>query len=230
MIAGFNTAKDFVAVLTAPGIARPDVARCVIGRLQANRNGSDGSDGSNGPAPATVEIEPLPIDPSIPMIQLTEGRALLFGDDMIAFVTESWTDSVVVLSSCRGTPIVSTSFARPLNGLDLNAPVWLAGMPGPESMQFMDAMGLSSATVSSVALTFHLDERAVLRSHIQTTDSTNATTLSASMQAMLTLVGSAMPVELKNVPGRIVIEAVNDQVHIGLTLLYDELRFIVSSM
>lgn len=219
VLVGFNDAKDFVAILVAPGIARPDVARCLIVQRQAAL-----------PEQAVTDVRPLPDDPSLSMIEFSDGRAYLFGDDMLALTTVAWQDEVADLSSCRGAPVYDSLGAH-LPELDLDAPLWLIGAPSSSSVTSLGStLGLDLTGVSSVSASVHLDDGATLRARAQMRDAAEASSTAQALRGLMTLMGSASPPELAGLPSRIVFDSRDAQVRLEMTLRPEELRFIASQI
>jgi hypothetical protein len=219
VLVGFNTAEEFVAILVAPGIARPELARCLIMQSQAAL--------SEQPV---ADVRPLPDDPSLSVVELTDGRAYLFGDDMLALTTSAWQDAVADLSSCRGAP-VHGSLAPHLRGLDVDAPLWLIGAPPSSSVTSLGSViGLDLSGVSSVSASVHLDDGAVLRARAQVRDAAEADGVVQSLSGLMALVGSSIPPELAGLPSRIVFSSQDAQVRLEMTLRAEELRFISSQI
>jgi hypothetical protein len=222
VLVGFNDAEDFVAVLVAPGIARPDVARCLISQRQAALPEQ---------AEQTVtDVRQLPSDPSLSMIEFTDGRAYLFGDDMLALTTVAWEDDVADLSSCRGAPVVDSLGAH-LPELDLDATLWLIGAPSSSSVTSLGStLGLDLTGVSSISASVHLDDGATLRARAQMRDAADASSTAQSLSGLVSMIASAIPPELSGLPSRIVFDSQDAQVRLEMTLRPEELRFIASQI
>lgn len=218
VLVGFNAAEDFVAVLVAPGIARPEVSRCLIMRAQSASSESMAAD-----------IRPLPGDASVSMVELTDGRVYLFGDDMLALTTSAWQDAVADLSSCRGAPAAYGGLATPLRGLDLGAPLWLAGAPLASSLANVGpSLGIDLEALSSVSASVRLDDGAVLRTRLHMHDATSASSTTQILRTFVQAFVPSLPPELAGLSSRIVLDSNDADVSIEVTLRPEELRFIAS--
>lgn len=218
VLVGFNTAEDYVAILVAPGIARPEVSRCLITQIQLEM--------SEQPI---AEVRPLPGDASVAMVEFTDGRAYLFGDDMVVLTTSAWQDVVADLSSCRGAPVAYGPLSTPLRGLDLDAPMWLTGAPPTSVMAPLgDALGIDATAIMSLGASVHLDDGAALQTRVQMVDTTSADSTTQALRSMLQMMGAVLPPELSGVASRTVIDSLGADVRIDVTLRPDELRYIAS--
>jgi hypothetical protein len=218
LVVGFNAAEDFAAVLVAPGVARPEVSRCLIMQIQTAASEQ-----------AIAEVRPLPGDASVSIIEFTDGRAYLFGEDMLALSTSAWQDTIADLSSCRGAPAAYGPLATPLRGLDIEAPLWLVGgAPASTLAPVANTLGIDLTAVSSLSASVHLDEGATLRARVHMLDATSASATAQTLQSLMPLVGSALPPELAGVPSRVVLVSSDAEVRFDATLRPEELRFIAS--
>jgi hypothetical protein len=225
VLVGFNAAEDFVAVLVGPGIARPEVARCLITQSQAAL-----SEQPEQAKPSVADIRPLPGDASLSVIESTDGRAYLFGDDMLTLSSSAWQDAVADLSSCRGAPVYR-SLAAHLREIDLDAPLWLIGAPSSSSVTTLgSAIGVDLSGVSSVSASVHLDDGAALRARAQMRDAAEASSTAQMLSGLMTLVGSAIPPELSGLPSRIVFDSSDTHVRLEMTVRPEELRFMAGQI
>jgi hypothetical protein len=216
LLVGFDAAENFVAILLAPGVGRPEVMRCMI--LAAQLGSSEQS---------LMDIQPLPGDASVSVIDLPDGRAYIFGDDMVALTTSAWQDAVTDLSSCRGTPAAYGSHAAPLRGLDLAAPLWLTGVPQTSTLAPLgNTVGIDLEKVSSVSASVRLDDGAVLQARAQMRDAASASSTMQTLRSLVPLLGSSMPPELAGLANRIVVDSNDAEVQLEATLRLEELRFL----
>lgn len=221
LLVGVTAPKDFVAVLVAPGIARPEVSRCLVMQIQIAT--------SEQPI---AQVRPLPGDASVSVIEFTDARAYLFGEDMFVLATTAWQDTVAELASCRASPAAYGSLATPLRGLDLEAPLWLTGAPPPSTLAGLgDPLGIDFTGVSSVSASVRLDEGAALRTRVQMHDASSASSTAQTLSALLQLLSpSSLPPELAGLPSRITVDSNDAEVRLDATLRVEELRFIASQM
>jgi hypothetical protein len=217
LVVGFNAAEDFVAIFVAPGIARPETARCVIMQLQVAF--------SEDPV---ADIMPMPGDASVSVVEFSDGRAYLFGDDLFVLTTATWRDAIADLSSCNGSP---ASVATALRGLDLEAPLWLAGAP-PTSMlvPLGDMLGADLAGTSSIGASVHLDDGATLRTRVQMRDATTANDTAQMLRTLTQTFGAMLPPELVGLPSRVGIDSHDAELWLEATLRIEELRYIAGQM
>lgn len=218
VLIGFNAAEDFAAIVVAPGIARPEVARCVIMQIQI----------ASSETPA-ADVQPLPGDEGVSMIQFTDGRAYLFGADMLVLATTAWQDAILELSSCRGAPAAYASLARPLRGLDLDAPLWVAAAPSAQTLATLGAStGLDMTGISSFGASVRLDDGTALMTRVQMHDAATAGSLAQVLQSFVQMGTSFLPPELSAVPSRVVVETVGSELVFDASMRLEELRFLAS--
>jgi hypothetical protein len=216
VLAGFDSSEQFVAILLAPGIGRPELARCLVMEVQAGA----------GDQPI-AEVTPMPGDPSVAVIELTDGRGYLFNEDMFVLTTTAWQAGVDRLSSCAGTPAVHGSLAATVRGLDVDAPMWIVGILPVEILTAISqAISLDPARVRSVGVSVRLDEGASATARVQMTEPAAADSAASSLRSAVGMMAAMMPVELSGVPNRILVETDDAELRLQVSLRLDELRYL----
>jgi hypothetical protein len=222
VLVGFNEAEDFAAVVIAPGIGRPDLARCLGLQIQATISEQD---------QPLAEVIPMPGDPSVLVIEFTDGRAYLFGDDMLALSTTAWQPEVDQLTSCAGTPAVYGSLNGLVRGFDVEAPMWLVGIPQAQLLAPITAsLGIDAAGIRGLGVSVRLDEGAAMAARMHMTDPTTATDSADVLRTMVGMMSSAMPPELSGVASRIIVDAVDSELRLNVSLRLDELRHLATQI
>jgi hypothetical protein len=219
LLIGLGDNDEFVAVAMGPGIARHDVVLCTIMEVQELVS-----------QPEPARIESLASDPSLSIIELADGRVLLFSQDMLVLVTTGWRDAVTDLSSCRGTSAVRSSLADPLRGLDHDAPLWVAGRPSAQTLTTMasvgSSLGIDLSATSTLGASLRLDQGAAFSARLQMQDTMSASTAGTTLRSIVPLIASAVPPELNGAVSRILIEVHDDRVHLGFSLSPEELQYL----
>jgi hypothetical protein len=177
---GLDERGEFVAVIAGPRIGQPDTARCLIMAIQVAAD-----------EPPVAEVVPWVADPDVSVINFSDGRAYLFGADVLALVTTSWQDQVGELGRCRGVPAID-GFVIQLARVDLDAPVWAVGRLAPEHAAMLPLfLGEAGSRVSAVAASLHLDEGLRLDLDAWTDSPNSATKIATTLRALLDSFGDA---------------------------------------
>jgi hypothetical protein len=218
LVVGFSGTKEFAAIMIAAGIGRPELARCLVMELQA-WNGDQ----------QIAEVVPMPDDPSVSIIEGTDGRVYLFDENMLLITSAAWQAEIERLASCAGTPAVYGTLAASVRGLDLGAPMWLVGSPTAETLTPMTGLfGIDATQIQSVGVSVRLDEGLQLTARAQMTEPAAASVTANALRSAIQMLDSVMPPELADVADRMNVESAGAELRLDASVRLDELRFLAT--
>jgi hypothetical protein len=217
LLVGFNDTKEFAAIMVAAGIGRPELARCLVMELQA----------WNGDR-QTAEVVPMPGDPSVSIIEGTDGRVYLFDESMVLITSAAWQAEIDRLASCAGTPAVYGSLAASVRGLDLDAPMWFVGVPAAESLMPLTGLEIDVTQIRSVGVSVRLDQGLQLTARAQMTEPAAAGEAANGLRSTIQMLDSVMPPELADVADRMLVESAGAELRLDASVRLDELRFLAT--
>lgn len=207
--------EAFVAVVAGQGIGRPDRAQCVITAIQ--RSAGDEQ---------AAQVETSPDDPNTLIIQFTDGRAFLLGENLLAVATTAWEDDVARLARCQDVGAVQRSLLDPMRAVDLGAPVWFAARPWPEIVDLLASSVSELGQMSSASANMYLDSGMEISAHVELGDPQTAASLASTLQGFIQMFAVGAPQGLTDVAGRMRADAAGSGVDMRVMLTVDELRML----
>lgn len=215
LIVGFDERGEFVVVLGGTGLGRPDTARCVIMAIQAQAGDEQ-----------IAEVIPL-ADSDVSIINFTDGRAYLFGADVLAIATTKWQDEVGRLGNCQGVPATDALVVM-LARLDLDAPLWVAGRLTPELAQMLELFVSDAGWVSAVAASVHVDDGMRLDLDAWTESPSAAASVAKGVRGLMDAMARELPA-LADVVARVAIGTSGPTVQVRANVSAAELREALSA-
>jgi hypothetical protein len=172
--------EDFVAILAGQGIGQPERAQCLIAAIQ-RANGDE----------VAAEVVRMKGEIGLPIIQFTDGRAYLFGDDMLALATSAWEDEVGRLSRCDGFAAVQRGLAGPLRSVDPEAPAWLVGRQTPNPADSFVSMFPALVDLRTLALALEFEDGLAIAARAELGERAMALALLDELTATVQVIASA---------------------------------------
>ena len=215
ILIGGDEAGGYTAVLTAPGIGRPEIATCVAAVRQ------------EGETQSIPLIESLPGDPSALTFTSGETQVFLFHPDMVVIVEGSMQNQLEALSRCSGPPAATTSLAPALASLDTDAPLWLAGRPPAGTFAELESsLNLDAGSIQHLSLSARLDPGLTVHGHIELVDPSAASTATDALNSLSSLLVAVAPPEFQPAVQQLRIESSGAAVELSSSLSSTELEQI----